>query len=399
MKKKKIIISIVFVVLIAIVTLLLTVFKKETTIIKLNENLSFEYNEDVYLLDTINIVDGIIIDQNYLLDTDFIGDKEITIHYKNNNGWKKKYTYKYSVVDTTSPILSISSNTYLEQNANINTILKNIFAGDNCDRQVELSIEGEYDVTTIGNYDIQVVATDDYNNKTIKDTTLHIYERKEASNNKSNNTKIEGTPLSYYIKNYRTDKTTFGVDLSTYQEVEDFNTLKEAGIDFVILRLGYGPNTELQFNIDRNFTDFYQRAKEAGLKVGIYHFSYATTLDEVDAEVNYVLENIKDKDIDLGISYDWENWKQFKDCDMNFIDLNKMAKKFMDKLSEKGYKVMNYSSKYYLENIWNLDNYDVWYAQYYKEATTTKKFKIWQITDQGQVDGIKNLVDINIMYN
>ena len=84
---------------------------------------------------------------------------------------------------------------------------------------------------------------------------------------------------------------------------------------------------------------------------------------------------------------------------MNFTDLNKMAKKFMDKLNEQGFKTMNYTSKYYLENIWQLDNYDVWYAQYYDEATTSKDFKIWQITDQGQVDGIKNLVDITIMYN
>ena len=84
---------------------------------------------------------------------------------------------------------------------------------------------------------------------------------------------------------------------------------------------------------------------------------------------------------------------------MNFTDLNKMAKKFMNKLSEKGYKTMNYSSKYYLEHIWETDGYDIWYAQYYDEATTTKDFKIWQITDNGKVNGITNKVDINILYN
>ena len=398
--KKKIIITISIILLILIgVILKLTLFKKVTTVITPSNNLSFEYNEEVYLLDTISIVDGIILDQNYLLDTDSLGEKEITINYKNSNGWKKKYTYKYNVVDTTSPIFSISKNTYIEVNTDVNTILNKVFAGDNCDREIEFSIEGDYDSSTVGNYDIKVIATDDSNNKTEKETTLHVYERKNNSNNNNNTTVNEGTPLSYFIKNYKTYQTTFGVDLSTYQTVEDFNLVKEAGIDFVILRIGWGPNEDMTFNTDKKFEDFYTRAKEAGLKVGVYYFSYATTIDEVDLEVNYVLDMLKDKELDLPIAYDWENWSLFKDCHMNFTDLNKMAKKFMNKLKEKGYQVMNYSSKYYLENIWQTDDYDIWYAQYYKEATTTKKFKIWQISDEGKVDGITNLVDINILYN
>ena len=401
MKKKYIISSIItIIVLIIVITLKLTIFKKVTTQITLSDNLEFNYNEEVYLLDTISIIDGIIIDQNYLIDTDFIGEKEITINYKNSNGWKKKYTYKYKVKDSTSPILSIPTNTYLAINQDVNSILNKIFCGDNYDREVELSIKGEYDTTKVGNYDIQVVAKDDFDNETIKNTTLHVYE--PSKNSKTNNTisnQNEGTPLSYFIKNYKTDKTTFGVDLSSYQDVEDFNKMKEDGIDFVIIKVGYGPNEDMTFNTDRKFEEFYQRAKEANLKVGIYYFSYATTIDEVDLEVDFVKEKLKEKEIDLFIAYDWENWSLFKDCHMSFTDLNKMAKKFMDKLNEAGYKTLNYTSKYYLEHIWNLDNYGIWYAQYYKEATTTKDFKIWQISDEGKVNGINNLVDIDIMYN
>ena len=398
--KKKIIITLSILSLISIFAILkLTLFKKITTIISPSTNLEFEYNQEVYLLDTISIIDGIILDQNYILDTNTLGEKEITINYKDSNGWKKKYTYKYLVKDTTAPIFSISSNTYVEVNTDVNSILKKVFAGDNCDRNIELTIEGEYDISKPGNYEIQVIATDDSNNKSTKKTTLHVYERKNSNNSNKNTIEKDGTSLSYFIKNYKTDKTTFGVDLSTYQTVEDFNKVKESGIDFVILRLGWGPNEDMTFNTDNKFEDFYQRAKEANLKIGIYYFSYATTLDEVDLEVNYVHEMLKDKEIDLWVAYDWENWTLFKDCNMNFNDLNKMAKKFMDELSKKGYKTMNYSSKYYLENIWQTDQYDIWYAQYYKEATTTKDFKIWQISDEGKVDGINNLVDINILYN
>ena len=402
MKKKIIIISSILVILLIVIILKLTIFKKETTIITLAENLTFEYNQEVYLLDTINIIDGIIIDQNYLIDTDFIGEKEITINYKNSNGWKKKYSYKYIVNDTTAPIFNISSNLYLGLGEDINNVLKNCFAGDNYDRKVKFNFEGEYDVNQIGNYDIKVIASDDSNNQTIKESTLHVYKKEEENGNPkiSNKPKVqEGVPMSYFIKNYRTNNTTFGIDISVYQNIEDFNLLKEDGVEFVMIRLGWGPTEEGTFNTDSKFEDFYTRAKEAGLKVGVYYFSYATTLDEVDLEVNYVDNMLKDKELDLWVSYDWENWNVFKDCKMNFNDLNKMAKKFMDKLNEKGYKTMNYSSQYYLEKIWNLEEYDLWYAQYYDEATTKKKFNIWQITDKGNVKGIDGYVDIDIMYN
>ena len=166
MKKKIIIlISILLIILIGVM-LKLTVFKKVTTVITPSSNLEFEYNQEVYLLDTISIIDGIIIDQNYLLDTDSLGEKEITINYKNSNGWKKKYTYKYIVKDTTSPIFSISKNTYIEVNADVNSILNKIFAGDNCDRKIDFTIEGDYDVSTVGNYEIKVISTDYSNKKT-----------------------------------------------------------------------------------------------------------------------------------------------------------------------------------------------------------------------------------------
>jgi len=378
----------------------LTIFKDVTTEIILSDNLNFEYNQEVYLFDTISIKDGQILTQNYKLDTDSLGEKDIEIIYKDsNNIFKRKYNYKINVVDTTAPILTIPKNIYIDIESENKDILSKItFAGDNETRKLNYSIEGTYDLNTIGNYDIKVIAKDNSNNKVEKDTTLHIYKNDSTQTDSSSNNQEEnrGIELSYFINNYK-DNNEIGVDLSSYQTVDDFNKLKEAGIEFVMLRLGWGPNSDLTFNTDKNFEDFYTRAKEANLKVGVYYFSYATTLDEVDLEVNYVLDSLKDKDIDFYVSYDWENWRLFKDCNMNFSDLNKMAKKFMDRLKEKGYQVMNYGSKTYLELIWDLDEYDTWLAQYNDEVTYSKKFKIWQISEQGIVDGINGLVDIDIL--
>ena len=80
----------------------------------------------------------------------------VIITYKDSNGWKKKYEFSYNVVDTTSPLLSISKNLYLEKGSNINNLLTNVFCGDNYDRKVDLSIDGDYDVNMIGNYDIKI---------------------------------------------------------------------------------------------------------------------------------------------------------------------------------------------------------------------------------------------------
>ena len=68
-------------------------------------------------------------------------------------------------------------------------------------------------------------------------------------------------------------------------------------------------------------------------------------------------------------------------------------------MNDHGYKGMNYGSKAYLEEIWNLDGIDTWLAHYNKETSYAKPFKIWQISDEGKVPGISNLVDIDIMFN
>ena len=166
-----------------------------------------------------------------------------------------------------------------------------------------------------------------------------------------------------------------------------------------MIRMGFGPDAEGNMTKDKYFEENYTKAKEAGLKVGTYLFSYATTFDEIDIQTNWIKEQLQGKQLDLPISYDWESWNTFYSCGINFKDLNDMAIKFMNNLKKEGYKVMNYGSAYYLKEIWTTDDYPIWLAQYNKEVTINKDFVMWQITDDGEVDGINTLVDINILYN
>ena len=400
--KKKIIISIILIIIISLIISILFIFnffKPVTTVINLSDNLTFQYDDEVYLYDTISIIDGNILTENYLINTDELGSKEIEISYKDSNKWKKTYKYSIDVVDKIAPLLSVGKNLYVGVGNKDEEILKNAFWGDNCDREVDVKINGEYDLNTLGNYPVEIVASDDSGNKSSVNSTIHVYQPKNNNTNNNNTTTKQGIDINYFLKNYKTENTSIGLDISEFQVVTDFNAIKEAGIDFVILRIGFGPRSDYSFYTDNRFEEYYKGAKEAGLKVGAYYFSYATTVDEVDYEINYVLDMLKNKEIDLWVSYDWENWKDFKNAHMSFTDLNKMAKKFVKAMNDNGYKGMNYGSKAYLDEIWNLTGIDTWLAHYNKETSYNKPFNIWQITDEGKVPGISNLVDVDILFN
>jgi lysozyme len=164
-----------------------------------------------------------------------------------------------------------------------------------------------------------------------------------------------------------------------------------------LTRCGYGPDANMIMTEDSFFEDNYSKAKAAGLRVGIYLYSYATTSEEVDIQTSWLINLLSDKQLDLPIAYDWESWHNFHDCNLNFYDLNDLTDKFLSTMQNNGYQVMNYGSKYYLEDIWNLPKYSVWLAQYNYEPTYSRDYLMWQISETGIVDGINNLVDIDIL--
>ena len=83
---------------------------------------------------------------------------------------------------------------------------------------------------------------------------------------------------------------------------------------------------------------------------------------------------------------------------MSLYTINKVATTFLDTLESFGYNGVLYSSKVYLERIWQPNNYPVWLAQYYDRVTYDGDYWIWQMSNTGQVTGINGDVDLNIMY-
>ena len=69
----------------------------------------------------------------------------------------------------------------------------------------------------------------------------------------------------------------------------------------------------------------------------------------------------------------------------------------LNEIKKDGYKVMNYGSKHYLENIWDID-YPTWLAHYTKKTNYSKKYKMWQLTENGLISGVQGFVDVNVLY-
>lgn len=381
------------IIILILVILLCGCNNKNTTIINLNKNLNIEVGESVYLYDLVNIKNGSFITKNYLIDTSKLGNKKIAFNYETNNNKKEKYSFKVNIIDTTPPVILSNSTYEIEKGKNFN-ISSNPLCGDNYDRNIKCEILGDYNTNKIGSYKLKFSATDTSKNKTEKDFTLIV---KDKINSSSYNPSPKY--LKDIIKNYKTNKNEIGIDVSTWQGDIDFNKVQEDGVSFVMIRIGFGHNNKNENVLDNKFLQNIKNAKKAGLKVGIYFYSYAENEKQAKDQANWIIKTLNNEKLDLPIAFDWEDWEEFNNYNLSFIDLNNMAKVFFDTLNEKGYETMLYGSATYLNHIWDTTNYKIWLAHYTNKTNYSNKYDMWQLTSSGVVNGIDGNVDINILYN
>lgn len=197
-------------------------------------------------------------------------------------------------------------------------------------------------------------------------------------------------------------KTFTGVDVSAHQGAVDWNAVKNDGIDFVMLRIGYrGYGTEGKLNEDDYFRSNYENAKAVGLDIGVYFFSQATTPEEAREEADFVLNHIRGYDISYPVAYDWEaiDYDTARTDGMTTEQISDCAVAFCDTISQDGYSVLVYFNRelgYFNYDLSKLQNYHFWLAEYLSTPTFVYDFKIWQYSKEGQVDGINGNVDLNI---
>ena len=193
-----------------------------------------------------------------------------------------------------------------------------------------------------------------------------------------------------------------GVDVSHHSGEIDWEQVKESGIDFAILRLGYrGYGEDGVLNPDRQFQTNYEKATAAGLDVGAYVFSQAVNETEAREEAALVLSELDGRPLSLPVVFDPES---IKDANARtdsvsreqFTD-NTIA--FCEMIREAGYDVMIYSNMIWeaeMLDLSRLEGIPVWYADYEPYPQSPYAFTFWQYSESGHVPGIDGDVDLNL---
>ena len=272
-------------------------------------------------------------------------------------------------------------------------IHKYVGYADDVDRDVAIDVSGSVDTSKTGTYSLKITLTDDAGHKTAKDMSVKVV--KSTSSGGSSGGKKE--QFSDFVKNYKTDQTSLGIDVSRWQETIDFEKVKAAGCEFVIMRLGGLDDGELY--TDRYYLANMANAKAAGLKVGIYWHAEESSREEVKASVDYLLGVLGSNTLDFPIAYDWEDYKNFERYGMNLHDLTNCFYAFAEELQARGYSACLYGSKNSHENIWMNDRrLPVWLAHYTSATSYGGDYFMWQHSSTGRIDGINGDVDLDVLY-
>lgn len=191
-----------------------------------------------------------------------------------------------------------------------------------------------------------------------------------------------------------------GLDLSNYQgkiSVKNFKKVKKQGYKFVILRIGYTGSSSKRPTIDASFENNYRNAKSAGLDIGIYYYSLATTKAKAIEEAKFCIKNLKNKPITYPVYIDIEDSKQIN-C--STTTLANVGNSFCKTITDAKLKAGVYASvSWFNHKIGKINSsYSKWVAQYYHKCEYGKPFDIWQYTSSAKVSGISGKVDANICY-
>lgn len=185
------------------------------------------------------------------------------------------------------------------------------------------------------------------------------------------------------------------IDVSCWQVDVDYNKVKSSGINVVLIRAGFGREASQK---DRQFENHYRGAKAAGLKIGVYWYSYADSISDAVNEANACLACLNGRKLDLPVYYDLEEpWQQ----SFGKATLTTMTEKFCDTIKKHGYRAGVYANAYWFSQCLNYstlrNKYSIWLAQW--ASSHSIACDIWQYSETGSVDGVNGNVDMNVIEN
>ena len=176
-RKEAVVLCALIVILVVGVLLYFVFFKAGKVKVILSSNLTTEIHEDVNVLSFVqDVKHGEIISQDENIDTSSLGEKEIHLKIKNEQGKEEDYVFKVQVVDTTKPVITAENSLTVLTGTDIE-LLKDVMVTDNSGEKIDVQVNGEYDINQVGDYALQYVAKDSSQNEATQDFTLHIKRR------------------------------------------------------------------------------------------------------------------------------------------------------------------------------------------------------------------------------
>lgn len=191
-----------------------------------------------------------------------------------------------------------------------------------------------------------------------------------------------------------------GVDVSAFQRDIDWQMVKDSGIRFAMLRLGYRGYESGKLVEDEYIQQNLKQTKEVGMPIGAYFFSQALTIKEVDEEIDFMLKVLGDYELHMPIVLDWEiPTDTARTAQMDARTLTALQEYFCKTMADKGYTPMvyfNWHQSNTLLYLNELEDYPFWLALYTNRMTYPYHVEMWQYTASGRVPGIQGNVDINL---
>lgn len=189
-----------------------------------------------------------------------------------------------------------------------------------------------------------------------------------------------------------------GIDVSYCQTKVDWQKVKEEGIRFAMVRVGYCMN-DGALKVDRMFRSHMEGAVAAGLDVGVYLYSYATSPSAAKKAAQQVLKAVEPYCLTYPIALDME----YEDIYTKGTKANNtnISAAFLQEIEKGGYYAMLYCSKDFLDSYLlpeRLTAFDKWIAQYASKCTSAHKHGIWQYSGSGKVRGVAEKVDLDVAY-
>lgn len=198
-----------------------------------------------------------------------------------------------------------------------------------------------------------------------------------------------------------------GIDVSTFNRYIDWEEVRDAGVDFAILRIGGRGWGSGHIYTDRRFQEFYSAAQDVGMQIGVYFYSTATTVTEAVEEAEYIISVLHGAPLDMPVYLDIEYSGDYPNGRADRLDKavrTDIINAFSSTIRHAGYESGVYSGAYYITHeldFRSLSQNSLWIANYTQNSALPNvgySYDIWQYTESGSIRGIFGTVDVNVIF-